>query len=128
MDLENETTSAGKQMPTMHNRGPELAAVAGLFLGLSWITMISRIWVRLKVTKSLGADDWIMSAALVNFILQLDIRGTDDSRPYLLSLPVLFTTVFKLVPVVTSGNSKLRMLKRHLKYLTLDISHAPSTI
>lgn len=57
------------------NRGPEVEAVAILFLTLAWIFVILRCYVRTILMKSFGTDDWLAIVALVsNFstILHLD--------------------------------------------------------
>jgi hypothetical protein len=47
------------------SRGPEAAAVCGLFLGVTWILTGLRVSVRVSVTKNCGADDSLLVAALV---------------------------------------------------------------
>jgi hypothetical protein len=48
------------------NRGPQLAAVMAVLLGLAWISMILRGYVRLRMLRSFGLDDWLAVAALVS--------------------------------------------------------------
>lgn len=47
------------------DRGPEVAAVAILFLTLAWIFVTLRCYVRAAMMKSFGMDDWLAVAALV---------------------------------------------------------------
>ncbi|KAF4628501.1 hypothetical protein G7Y89_g9653 [Cudoniella acicularis] len=51
------------------NRGPQVEAVAILFLTLSWVFVSLRCYVRSVIMKSFGADDWLAAAALVLFSL-----------------------------------------------------------
>ncbi|KAG9237593.1 hypothetical protein BJ875DRAFT_453254 [Amylocarpus encephaloides] len=50
------------------NRGPELAAVTGVFLGLAVIFTSLRIYVR-TVSKNWGADDLLFLCSLVFFVI-----------------------------------------------------------
>lgn len=50
------------------DRGPELAAVVYLFLALTWTASLMRSYVRARLTKSFGADDWLAVGALVSFL------------------------------------------------------------
>jgi hypothetical protein len=49
------------------DRGPEIAAVAILFLTLTWMFIILRCYVRTVIIKSFGMDDWFAVASLVEF-------------------------------------------------------------
>ena len=53
---------AGVDFP---DRGPELLAVTGLFLGLSMIFTILRFYARAIVVKQVGSDDYLAFAAQV---------------------------------------------------------------
>jgi hypothetical protein len=48
------------------DRGPQVAAVAILFLTLSWVAVSLRCYVRTVLMKSFGADDWLAVASLVS--------------------------------------------------------------
>jgi hypothetical protein len=48
------------------DRGPQLAAVAILFLTLAWIFVSLRCYVRIVMIKSFGIDDWLAVASLVS--------------------------------------------------------------
>jgi len=50
----------------MDNRGPQLEAVVGFFLALSWITVGLRCWVRIKLVKAFAIDDWFCLITLVS--------------------------------------------------------------
>jgi hypothetical protein len=41
------------------DRGRQVAAVAILFLALSWVAVSLRCYVRTVMMKSFGADDWL---------------------------------------------------------------------
>lgn len=48
------------------NRGPELQAVCYTLLVSSVIAVALRIYVRTRMVKNFGLDDWTMCAALVS--------------------------------------------------------------
>jgi len=50
----------------MDDRGPQLEAVVGFFLALSWITVALRCWVRIKLVKAFAIDDWLCLVTLVS--------------------------------------------------------------
>ncbi|KAF2492734.1 hypothetical protein BU16DRAFT_421628, partial [Lophium mytilinum] len=51
------------------NRGPQLTAVTSLFLSLAWLSMMLRTYVRVRMLRSFGLDDWLAVAALVLFTI-----------------------------------------------------------
>ena len=57
-------------MAEPEDRGPQVAAVAILFLTLSWVAVSLRVYVRTMLMKSFGMDDWLAVASLVspNFV------------------------------------------------------------
>ena len=48
-----------------NKRGAGLCAIASCTLAFSWITVLTRCWVRLSIVKLFGLDDWLMVVALV---------------------------------------------------------------
>jgi hypothetical protein len=46
-------------------RGPDIKAVAILFLILTWISVSLRCYVRIFMTKLFRVDDWLAVATLV---------------------------------------------------------------
>lgn len=50
------------------DRGPQVAAVAILFLILSWIFVSLRCYVRAIMMKNFGTDDWLAVATLVRYL------------------------------------------------------------
>lgn len=46
-------------------RSQAILATAAVFLGISQITVLLRFYVRLRIVRSFGVDDWIMLAAMV---------------------------------------------------------------
>lgn len=62
-------------MAAYENRGSEAAAVAILFLVLSWIAVMLRVYVRGIMTKSFGIDDYLAVVTLVSS----DFTGLDIS-------------------------------------------------
>jgi hypothetical protein len=61
------------------NRGPEVEAVAILFLTLAWISVSLRYYVRAVMMKSFGMDDWLAIVALVSV-------SPENSFPHLLEM------------------------------------------
>ncbi|CZR63753.1 uncharacterized protein PAC_13650 [Phialocephala subalpina] len=51
------------------NRAPEVDAVAGLFLSLTWITTALRCYVKGFMAKSFGLEDWLAIVAQLCFTL-----------------------------------------------------------
>lgn len=49
------------------NRGPQLAGVAITMLTLACVSMALRGYVRIRITKAFGIDDWFMVAATVSW-------------------------------------------------------------
>ena len=48
------------------NRGPELLAVFSTGTGIAAVAVIMRFWVRTRIVRKLGADDWIAAVSLVS--------------------------------------------------------------
>jgi hypothetical protein len=48
------------------DRGPQVAAVAILFLVTSWLAVLLRVYVRGVMTKSFGIDDTLAVVTLVS--------------------------------------------------------------
>ena len=48
-----------------HSRGPELLAIFGTGTAVATIMVILRLWVRTRIIRKVGADDWIVAASLV---------------------------------------------------------------
>jgi hypothetical protein len=48
------------------NRGPEVAGVAGLFVSLSTILILMRIYCRVAIVKCFGWDDYLAVLAQVS--------------------------------------------------------------
>ncbi|TPX18570.1 uncharacterized protein E0L32_002427 [Thyridium curvatum] len=53
----------------MEDRGPELAAVCWTFVTTAFVATALRCYVRTRIVKRFGLDDWTMLAALVSFII-----------------------------------------------------------
>ncbi|TID24867.1 hypothetical protein E6O75_ATG04072 [Venturia nashicola] len=51
----------------MDNRGPEVRIVIISFLAVSWVTVLARCWVRLKMIKAFALDDWLTFLTLQLF-------------------------------------------------------------
>jgi len=53
------------EMPPDENRGPEILAVCGSLVGFSLVIVLLRLYVRAKMVRHVGVDDWIIVAAMV---------------------------------------------------------------
>ncbi|ETI19928.1 hypothetical protein G647_08943 [Cladophialophora carrionii CBS 160.54] len=62
--LERQTTAAPVQYQNSNNSGA-LLAIHGAFCGAAVLTVLLRLYVRIFMLKSLGADDYIMLAAAI---------------------------------------------------------------
>lgn len=49
------------------NRGPEVRIVIISFLAVSWITVLARCWVRVRMIKAFALDDWLTVLTLQLF-------------------------------------------------------------
>lgn len=52
----------------IENRGPQVEAVAIIFLTLSWITVSLRCYVKIFMTRLLRIDDWLAMLSLVRLL------------------------------------------------------------
>lgn len=50
---------------SVQTRGPQLAGVLGLFLGLTWLVTGLRVYVRLLISRNWAADDTVLLISLV---------------------------------------------------------------
>lgn len=55
------------------SRTNTLRSVTTVFLALTWITLLIRCWVRVKLVKIFGLDDKWMVAAQVRSLTQIDL-------------------------------------------------------
>jgi len=63
------------------NRGPELFAVNVAFLVVTAISVSLRIFVRLRMLRAWGTDDWLMMIAMASSIeIRPRATETDDLR------------------------------------------------
>ena len=51
-----------------HNRGPVFLAVFGTGTAVATIAVLLRMWVRARIVRKIGADDWIVLVSLVKSI------------------------------------------------------------
>lgn len=54
---------------TTVSRGPAVLSVTISFLILTWVFVLTRLYVRLSMTKAAGHDDWLLVVAQVYFSL-----------------------------------------------------------
>ena len=52
-------------VPPDVNRGGEILTVCGTLVALSLVVVALRIWVRARMIRQVGLDDWTMIAAMV---------------------------------------------------------------
>lgn len=47
------------------NKGPEILAVLWACTTFATLLVITRLWIRQKVLRKLGVDDWLIAASMV---------------------------------------------------------------
>jgi hypothetical protein len=45
--------------------GPTLVVVSAIFIGMTTVAVALRFWVRIKMQKRFGLDDWLLVTGLV---------------------------------------------------------------
>ncbi|KAL3425733.1 integral membrane family protein [Phlyctema vagabunda] len=55
------------------NRGPQILAICGTLVGLTIVTILLRLWVRIKIIRQLGWDDYFMVAAMAILFVEMMI-------------------------------------------------------
>ncbi|GAB1314738.1 Rhodopsin domain-containing protein [Madurella fahalii] len=60
-------------LPPDENRGPEILAICGSMVGLALVAVLLRIWVRAKMVRHVGADDWTIIAAMTVMFVEMMI-------------------------------------------------------
>jgi hypothetical protein len=58
-------SAAGEEVPPDVNRGGQILAICGTLTALCLLIVVLRIWVRARIIRLVGPDDWIMIAAMV---------------------------------------------------------------
>ncbi|KAL0939915.1 integral membrane family protein [Colletotrichum truncatum] len=76
-------------LPPDINRGPEILAICGTLVGITVVIVLLRIYVRARIVRIVGWDDWCMIAATV----------------------VLFAEMMVIIPEVEMGGG------RHFQYI-----------
>lgn len=54
------------------DKGPKILAVLWTLTGLTTIMVVARIWIRIKILKNFGIDDYLIFIAMVCCILPYD--------------------------------------------------------
>ncbi|KAK1541031.1 hypothetical protein CPAR01_07020 [Colletotrichum paranaense] len=81
------------------NRGSEILVVCGTLVGLSVAVVILRIWVRAKMVRLVGLDDYFMIAA------------TDEAKENVFVKVTIFAEMMVIIPEVQYGAG------RHIQYI-----------
>lgn len=55
-----------RMAPKIENRGPQLLAIDTAFLCAAVIANVLRCYVRIRMVRGFGADDWLMAIATVS--------------------------------------------------------------
>lgn len=55
-----------------HNKGPAFLAIFGTGTAVAAICVFLRLWVRSRIIRKMGSDDWIVAVSIVS-ILPFDI-------------------------------------------------------
>jgi hypothetical protein len=71
---------AGTEVPPDENKGGQILAICGVLVAVCLVIVMLRIWVRARIIRQVGADDWTMIAAMVcsDMHLRSEIREGDD--------------------------------------------------
>ena len=67
--------SGAVDMPPDENRGPEILAVCGALVGLALVVVLLRVYVRARMVRHLGIDDYTIIGAMVCTACQLVNQG-----------------------------------------------------
>ncbi|KAL2193357.1 hypothetical protein P885DRAFT_45409 [Corynascus similis CBS 632.67] len=59
------------EIPPDENRGPEILAVCGSLVGFSLVIVLLRLYVRAKMVRHVGVDDWIIVAAMMVMFVEM---------------------------------------------------------
>ena len=68
----SQTSTHVKMLQKRHdadNRRPEVETVIISFLALSWVTVLARCWVRIRMIKAFAVDDWLTVLTLQLFTI-----------------------------------------------------------
>jgi hypothetical protein len=65
------------------NRGPELLAVNGVFVTTAIFACALRCYVRVRMVKAFGFDDWLMVFATVRLLVYIS-KDSSDTFPDIL--------------------------------------------
>lgn len=112
--------SGAEEPPRDVNRGPEILAICGTLVGLALALVILRVWVRVKMVKHLGADDYTIIVAMVRQLLPVfssriacsrDIGDLEDKYSLISLQTVMFAEMMVIIPQVQLGAG------RHYQYI-----------
>jgi hypothetical protein len=53
-------------IPPDHNRGPQILAICGSLVALTLIVGFLRLYVRIRIIREVGVDDYLMMGAMVS--------------------------------------------------------------
>jgi hypothetical protein len=53
-------------IPPDYNRGPQILAVCGSLVTLTLIVGLLRLYVRIRIIREVGVDDYLMMGAMVS--------------------------------------------------------------
>jgi hypothetical protein len=103
--------------------GGQLVVVAVIFLVLTYISVFLRFFVRLVITKSFSADDWLMLAAQVFRILATcrEAQTHIFDRLFLRFLALSFSEACTMDSADTISASLKETESKHLKYAEITL-------
>lgn len=87
------------------SRANSVFIVAGTFLALSWLTLCLRFWVRGRLIRNLGWDDWTMLATVVR-LPEIDCRC---HRAHTDRHQIVYTVYCTFTILVTAPGPKLML-------------------
>lgn len=64
--------ATGKGTPTLHElKSYDMLATSAIFLALSAVTVVARVYVRSWMIRSFGWDDWLMMVTWVSIFMYI---------------------------------------------------------
>ena len=80
------------ELPPDINRGPEILATCGSLVGISVVIVMMRMYVRARIVRLVGWDDWCIVAATVSTVSCHLLQCFREKRFAIFSAPLVFNS------------------------------------
>jgi hypothetical protein len=90
-----------KSEPSSYSHAPSILATSGVFTGIALVVVALRVYVRTTILKFVGADDYVIVAAMVRN------RPSPNAYLWIFSLTVHFRSVESEYSLALSANARL---------------------